>query len=453
MQSCCIIILFIQLKRSRYMIRMSTFKRGGVHPHDKKELSKNSPMEILPVPETLVVPMSQHIGAPAKVLKKKGDSVMKGEIIGQASSFVSANVHSPVSGSVADVKNIRLANCASCEAVVIKADEIQPEMFTTRYDWKNESPQALLDTIRDMGIVGMGGATFPTHVKLAVPEGKKVDALIINGVECEPYLTSDYRSMLERADETLEGVMILAKILSPSRIIIGIEANKLDAVSLLQERIAKYSYPVEVLALKMKYPQGDEKQLIKAAVGREVPSGKLPIDVGAVVCNIGSVYAVYEACVFHKPLIERIVTVSGEAVNRPKNLLCPVGARTSDLIAYCGGYNCEEPDKLISGGPMMGFAFADEEAPVLKGTSGILALKAEVVSEGVCVSCGKCVAHCPMGLMPNRMFRNIKNGRYKEALDLGLLDCKECGCCAFICPAHLPLVQGFKLGKKMSRRK
>ena len=431
MQSCCIIILFIQLKRSRYMIRMSTFKRGGVHPHDKKELSKNSPMEILPVPETLVVPMSQHIGAPAKVLKKKGDPVMKGEIIGQASSFVSANVHSPVSGSVADVKNIRLANGASCEAVVIKADEIQPEMFTTRYDWKNESPQALLDTIRDMGIVGMGGATFPTHVKLAVPEGKKVDALIINGVECEP----------------------LAKILSPSRIIIGIEANKLDAVSLLQERIAKYSYPVEVLALKMKYPQGDEKQLIKAAVGREVPSGKLPIDAGAVVCNIGSVYAVYEACVFHKPLIERIVTVSGEAVSRPGNLLCPVGAATKDLIAYCGGYNCEEPDKLISGGPMMGFAFADEEAPVLKGTSGILALKAEVVNEGVCVSCGKCVAHCPMGLMPNKMFRNIKNGRYKEALDLGLLDCKECGCCAFICPAHLPLVQGFKLGKKMSRRK
>ena len=435
------------------MLRISTFRRGGVHPDDRKELSRGSAVETLPMPSKLVVPLSQHLGAPAKAVKAKGDTVVKGEKIGVASSFVSADVHSPCSGTISDVTTVRLANGASCEAVVITPDEVQPEMYNVRYDWKNESPSALLETIKDMGIVGMGGATFPVHVKLAVPEGKKAEYLVINAVECEPYLTSDYRSLMERTDETLEGIMILARILSPDYIVIGIEANKMDAAQLLEEHIKSHGYPVEVQPLKMKYPQGDEKQLLKAVTGREVPSGKLPIDIGAVVCNAGTVYAVYEACVFHKPLIERIVTVSGEAVKNPKNILSPVGASAADLIAFAGGYNTDNVDKLISGGPMMGFAFADEQCPVTKGTSGILALKGADPESGVCVSCGKCVAHCPMGLMPNRMFRNIKNGRYKEALDLGLLDCKECGCCAFICPAHLPLVQGFKLGKKMGRKK
>ena len=434
------------------MLHLSTFRRGGVHPDDRKELSKNSPIEVLPVPHTLVVPMSQHLGAPAQLVKARGDEVRRGELIGQASSFVSANVHSPVRGKIVDVTTVRLANGATCQAAVIQPDEIQGDEFTVRHDWQQESPESLLATIRDMGIVGMGGATFPTHVKLTT-QGKKVEAMVINAVECEPYLTSDYRSMLERADETIEGIRIIAKILSPQKIIIGVEANKLDAAAHLEERLATLKVTgIEIQPLKMKYPQGDEKQLLKATMGREVPSGKLPIDIGAVVCNIGTVYAVWEAVVFHKPLIERVVTVSGEAVATPRNVLCPVGTRTGDLLAFCGGI-AEDADRLISGGPMMGFAFADENAPVTKGTSGILALKAENIETGVCVSCGKCVAHCPMGLMPNRMFRNIKYGRYQEALDLGLLDCKECGCCAFICPAHLPLVQGFKLGKKMGRRK
>lgn len=435
------------------MLRISTFRRGGVHPHDRKELSKNSPIEVLPMPSSLVVPMSQHLGAPARLVKAKGDVVQRGEMIGQASSFVSADVHSPVSGTITEVTRVRLANCASCEAVVIRPDEIQGEMFTVRHDWKSEDPKALLDTIRRMGIVGMGGATFPAHVKFAIPEGRKVEALVVNGVECEPYLTSDYRSMMERADETLEGIMILSRILSPARIVIGIEANKMDAARLLDDRAREHGYPIEVQPLKMKYPQGDEKQLIKATTGREVPSGKLPIDVGTVVCNIGTAYAIYEACVFHKPLIERVVTVSGEGIAHPRNILAPIGAKAGDLIAFAGGYSRDDVDRLVSGGPMMGFAFADEDAPVTKGTSGILALIDEPLETGVCVSCGKCVSHCPMGLMPNRMFRNIKYGNYQAALDMGLLDCKECGCCAFICPAHLPLVQGFKLGKKMGRRK
>ncbi len=434
------------------MSRISTFKRGGVHPADKKFLAKDSPIERLPIPEELIVSMSQHLGAPATCLKKKGDTVVKGEKIGTAASFISAEVHSPVSGKVTDVRKVRLPSGVVADALVIKTDPEQPEMYTERFDWQNLSTQELLAQIKEMGIVGMGGATFPAHVKFSTG-GKSVEALVINGVECEPYLTADYRSMMERAEDTLEGIMILAKILNPKKTIIGIEHNKPDAIAHLEEIIAKKGYPIEVYDLKMKYPQGDEKQLLVATIGKEIPSGKLPLDVGGVVCNIGTAYAVFEAIVLHKPLFERVITVTGEAITTPKNILAPIGTKASELIAYCGGFNTEEVDKLVSGGPMMGFAFADEDTPTCKGSSGLLALKAEPLTKGVCVSCGKCVAHCPIGLMPNRMFRNITNANYQAAMDLGLMDCKECGCCAFICPAHLPLVQGFKLGKKLGRKK
>ena len=434
------------------MSRISTFSRGGVHPADKKELSKNSPIRRIDLPLELIVSMSQHLGAPATPLKKKGDEVVMGEKIGQASSFISADVHSPVSGSVTEVRKVRLASGAVADALVIKCADIQPQMFTLRYDWRSQSSAELLSIIKDMGIVGMGGAAFPAHVKLSIPPDKKAEYLVINGVECEPYLTSDYRSMMERGKETLEGIMIAASIIGAKHICIGIELNKKDAIAHLEALIAEEKLPIEVYGLKMKYPQGDEKQLLKAVINREIPSGKLPIDVGAVVCNIGTCFAIYEACVFHKPLIERVITVSGEAVEEPVNLLAPIGTKASDLlkIAKC---NEEEADRLISGGPMMGFAFADEDVPITKGSSGLLALKKVSLDSGVCVSCSKCVQHCPMGLMPNRMFRNIKYGRYSEAMELGLMDCKECGCCAFICPARLPLVQGFRLGKKMGRKK
>ena len=435
------------------MGRISTFRRGGVHPADKKSLAKEGRIQVLPVPSELVVSMSQHLGAPAASLKKKGDRVEKGEKVGQAASFISADVHSPVSGGVADVRKVRLASGAVADALVIKSDEVQPEMYQKKYDWQENTPAELLGLVKDMGIVGMGGATFPTSVKLSIPTGKSVDALVINGVECEPYLTADYRLMMERAEGALEGIMVLNRILSPKKIIIGVEANKPDAIKHLEELISVKGYPIEVMTLKMKYPQGDEKQLLKATIGREIPSGKLPIDIGAVVCNIGTTYAVYEAAVFHKPLIERIITVSGEGITKPGNFLAPIGTKASDLIAAAGGYNTEEIGELVSGGPMMGFAFADEDTPVTKGSSGILALLPVKIDTGVCVSCGQCVQHCPMGLMPNKMFRNIRYGNYQTAMELGLMDCKECGCCAYICPAHLPLVQGFKLGKKMGRKK
>ncbi len=435
------------------MSRISTFKRGGVHPLDRKELSKDSPIEKLPLPGELLLSMSQHLGAPATCLKKKGDSVKRGELVGSASAFISANVHSPVDGVVTDVRKVRLANGAVADCLVIKVDEKQDDgIFDAAYDYSSLSSEELLGIVKDMGIVGMGGATFPAHVKFSIPKGKKVDALVVNGVECEPYLTSDYRTMLERTDKVLEGIMIISRIVNPEKIMIGVEMNKMDAIARLEERIASLGYPIEVVALKVKYPQGDEKQLLKATIGREVPSGKLPLDIGAVVANVSTCYAVYEAVVHHKPLIDRIVTVSGESVNTPKNVLAPIGVKASDLYAFAGGLK-DDINKLISGGPMMGFAFALEDTPTTKGTGGLLALPLMISKDTMpCVSCGKCVEHCPMGLMPNKMFRNIKYGNYQAAMDYGLMDCKECGCCAYSCPSHLPLVQGFKLGKKLGRK-
>ncbi len=423
-----------------------------MHPDDKKRLSKDKAIEVLPMPSELVVSMSQHLGAPAVPAKKKGDEVRRGEVIGTAASYVSADVHSPVDGTVVDIRRVRVAAGAVADAIVIKPAEVQETSFAEEFDWQSQSPEDLLKTVRSMGIVGMGGATFPTDVKLNVPMGKKVDALIINGVECEPYLTSDYRLMMERADGLLEGAMAAARIASPERIYIGIEANKPDAADHIEARIREHGYPIEVIRLRVRYPQGDEKQLIQAVLGREVPSGKLPLDVGAIVMNASTAYAVYEAVRFHKPLIERICTVSGESLNEPKNVLAPIGTKFSDLIAFCGG---ERPDlvSIVAGGPMMGFAIADPDTPMVKGSGGLLLLPRMYEEASFpCVLCGKCVQHCPMGLQPNLMFRNIKYGNYQVAVDLGLMDCKECGCCAYTCPSQLPLVQGFKLGKKMARR-
>jgi Na+-translocating ferredoxin:NAD+ oxidoreductase subunit C len=281
-----------------------------------------------------------------------------------------------------------------------------------------------------------------------------VDALVINGVECEPYLTADHRLMLERTHEILRGIMIISKMTAPKRIIIGVERNKPDAIEALKSAIASNGYPITVVGLKVKYPQGDEKQLLKATIGREIPSGKLPLDVGAVVVNVGTAFAIYEAVALRKPLIERVVTVSGEAMASKRNLLVPIGAKVADLLAYCGGY-AKAPEKLISGGPMMGFAFFDDQTVVIKGTSGILALESQSAKKPVespCISCGKCVAACPMGLQPTKMYRLIENHRYEDAMKMNLMDCKECGCCAYVCPAHLPLVHGMKIGKKLGRK-
>lgn len=434
-------------------MNLSTFRKGGVHPPERKEYANSKALVRLPIPSELVVSMSQHLGAPAKPIKEKGDHVEKGEKIAQASSFISADVHSPVSGTIKDIRKATMANSVTCDAFVIEPDSQQPEMFTRKIDYQDYSKEKLLEEIKDKGIVGLGGATFPLHVKITIPAGRKVDALVINGVECEPYLAADHRLMLERTKEVLEGIMICNRILGPARTIIGIEENKKDAALALEKEIELRSLPIEVRLLRMKYPQGDEKQLINATIGREIPSGKLPLDVGAVVVNVGTTYAVYEALAYGKPLYERIVTVSGDCIAQPCNVIAPIGTKVKDIIAFAGGFS-KEPDKLVSGGPMMGFAFYDEETPIAKGTSGILAITDEKdYRKSACLNCGKCVAACPIGLVPTKLYSLITHARFEEAMADHLMDCKECGCCSFSCPAHLDLVHAMKFGKRMGRRK
>lgn len=424
-----------------------------MHPPERKEYANSKALVRLPIPSELVVSMSQHLGAPAKPIKEKGDHVEKGEKIALASSFISADVHSPVSGTIKDIRKVTMANSVTCDAFVIEPDPQQPEAFTKKVDYQDYSKEKLLEEIKDKGIVGLGGATFPLHVKITIPAGRKVDALVINGVECEPYLTADHRLMLERTKEVLEGIMICNRILNPARTVIGIEENKKDAALALEKEIELRSLPIEVCLLRMKYPQGDEKQLINATIGREIPSGKLPLDVGAVVVNVGTTYAVYEALAYGKPLYERIVTVTGDCIAQPCNVIAPIGAKVKDLIAFAGGFS-KEPDKLVSGGPMMGFAFYDEETPIAKGTSGILAITDEKdYRKSACLNCGKCVAACPIGLVPTKLYSLITHARYEEAMANHLMDCKECGCCSFSCPAHLDLVHAMKFGKRMGRKK
>jgi len=418
-----------------------------------KSLSNTQPIVRFPIPTELVVSMSQHLGAPAAPLKAVGDHVSKGEKIGQATGFISADVHCPVDGTVTAIKKVTMANSVTCDALFIKPDEEQTDPFTERRDYSAMTSAELLAEIKDKGIVGLGGATFPAHVKMSIAPGKKVENLVINGVECEPYLTADHRLMLEKPYDILEGVMICRSVLNPTNTIIGIEANKLDAVKVLEDAIAEKGYPIKVMPLMMKYPQGDEKQLLKATINREIPSGKLPLDVGAVVVNVGTAYAIFNAIAYNKPLFERIVTISGECINKPSNLIAPIGVKVKDLVEFAGGFK-EEPDKLISGGPMMGFAFFNEETPIAKGTSGILAIKdKKSYVKTACLSCGRCVAACPIGLQPTKLYALITHGRYEEAMKNNLMDCKECGCCSFSCPAHLDLVHAFKTGKKMGRKK
>lgn len=426
---------------------MKTFPIGGVHPHDYK-LTNAAPIEPAPIPTSVSLFTAQQIGAPSEPIVAKGDKVLVGQPIAKASGFVSACLHSSVSGTVSAIELIPDGGGVRKTAITIavEGDEWLPEIDRST-DLKTEcalEPQEIVEKIGAMGIVGLGGATFPTSVKLSPPPGKTAEVLIINGVECEPFLTADYRLMIEQADELLVGCTIVMKALGVKRCVVGIENNKPDAIALLQQKSAAYA-GIEVCPLKVQYPQGGEKQLIAAVTGREVPSGALPIEVGAVVQNVGTIVAIYQAVQKNKPLFERVVTVTGPAVAQGKNLLVRVGTPINTLIDLP-----EATGKVINGGPMMGRAMSNLSAPVTKGTSGLLMLPrvmAEKGKVGTCISCGKCVSVCPMGLEPYLLGKISKLGLFDRLEKERVTDCIECGCCSYTCPARLSLVDYIRLGK------
>jgi electron transport complex protein RnfC len=434
-----------------------TFPRGGVHPPGFKSLTDSVPLRNAPIPAVAVIPMHQHMGAPAECLVQPGEEVREGMLIGKATGAFSANVHCSIPGKVKEISELYLPNGIRSKAVVVEfeGEFDRSGKSSETSDWQQASQGELLGLVRESGIVGLGGATFPTPVKYSVREGSRVELFVVNGVECEPFLTADHRLMLEKTREILTGIEIVRRILNPERVIVGIEENKPDAVEVMRRAVAERGTAVEVVSLKVKYPQGDEKQLLNALTGREVPSGGLPLDIGAVVSNAGTVFAIYEAVVLRKPLIERIVTVTGLVIAKPGNFKVRLGTPLSTLIEECGGFT-EPPGKIVAGGPMMGFALTDLDQPVTKGTSGVLALstrQTREVPETPCIGCGRCIAVCPLGLAPTVLYKWIDHREYAEALAAGLMDCKECGCCAYVCPARIPLVHGMKLGKFMSRKK
>jgi len=432
------------------MIGLKTFPLGGVHPEEGKYTAKKS-IEILPIPESVYIPLSQSLGAPSVPIVNKGDRVKTGQLIAKGEAFISANIHSSVTGVVEKIDEWIDASGYRKKAIIIKTEPDEWEEGILPQNQLNPtivlSKEEIIQRIKEKGIVGMGGATFPTHVKLSIPQGKKAEYLIINGVECEPYLTSDHRLMLEKGEEILIGIQILMKAVDVNKAIIGIEANKLDAIEHLTKLSAKYQ-GIEVQGLKLKYPQGAEKQLIKALVNREVPSGKLPIEVGCVVQNVGTAFAVYEAVQFNKPLIDRVVTISGKNFNGG-NFLVRIGTPIKALIDKCGGLP-ENTEKIINGGPMMGKALVSTDVPVTKGTSGILVFTSKMSHRMPiynCIRCGKCVSVCPMGLEPILLEKIVENNKWEMAEKEHILDCIECGSCQYTCPAGRPLLDMIRLGK------
>ena len=426
---------------------------GGVHPSENK-LSCGKAIAVLPLPDVVMIPLAQHIGAPAVAKVAKGDKVLTGQIIAEAGSFMSANIHSPVSGTVTAVDMQPNGQGVRQMMITIQREGDQwaegIDLSKTLVRECALSSQEIIAKIKDAGIVGMGGATFPTHVKLSVPPGKKAEVLIINGVECEPYLTSDHRTMLERGEELLVGVSILMKAIGVDRASIGIENNKPDAIAHLRQLSAAYP-GVEVVPLKVMYPQGGEKQLIAAVTGRQVPPPPaLPIDVGAVVCNASTAVAVYEAVQKNKPLVERVVTVTGKGMKEPKNLLTRMGTPVSALIEAAGGLP-EDAGKVINGGPMMGRAMINLASPVTKGCSGITVMSGRDAvrrEPSQCIKCAKCVAACPMGLEPYYLSKMARKKGWDELEAQMITSCIECGCCQSSCPSYLPLLDWVRLGKQ-----
>ena len=425
---------------------------GGIHPPQSKDLTVNEKIEYYLPQGEMVFPMAQNIGAPCAAVVAKGDKVLVGTRIGNNDAFVSAPILSSVSGTVKDVA-MRLTTPGSFENCVVIENDGRYEMdpaWTPLTDYENADPKEYIKRIRDAGIVGFGGATFPAAVKLSPPPTASIKWLIINGAECEPYLNCDYRLMMEETDRIINGLRLMLRIFPQAAGVIAIENNKPDAIAAMNDAIAKGGYTkITVQPLTVKYPQGAEKMLIEAITGQEYPINKLPADVGCIIFNVRTTHQIYEAIAEGKPAVERIVTVTGDAVAHPKNIRVPLGTCVRELIDLCGGFK-EQPVKILSGGPMMGISMRSLDVPVVKGTSGILALSAESAMLRpitACLHCGRCVLACPMGLVPEVLDPLVHARLYERFEKEGGMNCIECGSCTYMCPANRPLTQGCRDGK------
>jgi len=434
----------------------------GVHPPGRKDLAANRPIEPLPVPKQLLIALAQNIGAPCTALVKAKTEVQAGQKIGDADAMVSAPVHAPVAGLTGPATVVTLATGRRSEAVPITPDEpgkVDADLFESIYggswDLQRIDPlegEQIIEAVREAGIVGMGGAAFPTHVKLRPMPKRPVDTLIVNGCECEPYLTADHRLMIEAPQAIVAGMLLARKACGAERAIIAIEDNKPDAIESMQ-RATEGLANVSVAICPTRYPMGGERTLIPTVVGRAVPVGGLPLDVGVAVVNVGTAAAIAGACLRNRPVTHRIVSVTGGAIARPSNLLVPIGATFGDLIEHCGGLK-SDARRVIAGGPMMGFAVADLETPVTKGTSGVTVLsqsELDYQQETNCVRCGRCADVCPLNLVPTRIAHAVKVGNLEMAQRYYLTACVECGCCTYVCPARIPLVQHIRVGKAALR--
>jgi Na+-translocating ferredoxin:NAD+ oxidoreductase subunit C len=427
----------------------------GVHPQEFKKLSDHRGIERMPFVEEYVLPLSQHIGAPNRPLVTKGQSVKRGEKIGDSGGFVSVDLHAPVDGTVSAIKLTEHPNGQMVRSIVITADPFSTQQIHRHTPMAPEdmSLPEFISSVQSSGLVGLGGAAFPAHVKFSIPEGKSCRYLMINGCECEPFLTADHRTMLEYPAEVLDGIAILQKFIKAEKIFIGIENNKADAILLLDSEARKSNLPVEVIPLQVKYPQGAEKMMITAILKKEVPSGKLPLDVETMVSNISTVAALSQWFRKGQPLIERVVTVTGTAVARPSNLLVPIGTSMRDVVDFCGGLTVDVA-RILLGGPMMGMVQKTLDIPVVKGTSGILLLTPREVrdfQEFSCIRCGRCLDACPMFLNPSLLGMLAKKGLWDEMEENNVMDCFECGSCSYVCPSGIPLVQSFRVGKGILR--
>ncbi|MBM9530257.1 electron transport complex subunit RsxC [Desulfoprunum benzoelyticum] len=439
------------------MTSLLTFPKGGVHPPESKAQTSQLSIESMPVPDELELILGQHIGAPCTPTVAKRGEVNEGDIIGEVSKGLGVPLHSPVAGKVKDLGSSAHPMRVSSPSITIAVNhEAEPRRYQER-DWHSYEPKELLGMVKDAGIIGIGGAGFPTHVKLSPPPDNPIDTLLLNGAECEPYITSDHRQMLEYAADIVEGAKIILKILGIKQCAIGIESNKPDAILAMTEAARAGStadFSLSVKALTVKYPQGSEKQLIQAITGRKVPAMALPSAVGVVVHNVSTARAIRDAVVLGKPLCDKVVTIAGKGIARPANLLVKVGTKISDIVNYLGGL---KPDlaKIVMGGPMMGFAVSNLEIPVTKTTSAILFLAADEIDtapHSQCIRCGWCLDACPMGLEPKEIAIYVEAGRPQDTAQFGVFECFECGSCAYVCPAKRPIVQFVRLAKMKAKR-